>query len=86
MFVIDDVLFSPFRALMHIVRNIYEAAQQEAATEAEAIRLELSELYMLLETERITEKEFNFREAELLDKLEAAASRSALSKTEVMER
>jgi len=51
-------------------REIHNAAQQELATEAETITADLSELYMMLETGRITEDEFDTREKELLDRLD----------------
>ena len=77
MFIIDDVLLFPMRSLMFIFREIHNAAQQEVANEAESIRIELGELYMMLETGRITEEEFDAKEEDhlrLLDELELAAT------------
>lgn len=70
MLVIDDILLFPFRGLMFVFREIQNAAQEEVAGDAEAIRTELRELYMMLETRRIAEEEFDTRERELLDRLE----------------
>ena len=70
MLVVDDILLFPVRGLLFIFKEIRRAAQEEFASEAEAIRAELSELYMMLETGRITEEEFNARERELLGRLE----------------
>lgn len=70
MLLIDDVLLFPARGLMFIFREIYNAAYQEFDNEAEAVRAELSELYMMLETERITEEQFDASEKELLDRLD----------------
>ncbi len=75
MFLIDDVLFSPFTGLLHIFREIHRAVQQDAVNESESIRSELSELYMLLETDQITEAEADAREQELLDRLEEIETR-----------
>ena len=46
------------------------AAREEIENEAESITNELSELYMMLETGKITESEFDIREKELLDRLD----------------
>jgi dihydrodipicolinate synthase/N-acetylneuraminate lyase len=70
MVIVDDILLFPVRGIFWIFREVCEAAQQEAAGEAEAIKTELMELYMMLETGRITEAEFAAREKDLLDKLE----------------
>ena len=51
-------------------REIHDAAQQEMAGESEAITASLSELYMRLETEQITEAEFDAQEKVLLDRLD----------------
>jgi hypothetical protein len=70
MLVIDDILLFPFRGLMFVFRGIQNAAQEEVAGDAEAIRTELRELYMMLETGKMAEEEFDAREKELLDRLE----------------
>ncbi len=70
MFVVDDILLSPIRGLFWIFREIHNAAQQDVNDEPEAITAELTDLYMMLETEQITEEEFEKREKELLDRLD----------------
>jgi len=70
MFIIDDILFFPMRSILWIFRELYNSAQQEMENEADSITAELSDLYMMLETERITEEEFDIREKQLLDRLE----------------
>ena len=70
MFIVDDILLSPVRGILWIFRELHNAAQAEILNEAEAITAQLSELYMELETERITEAEFDEREKELLDRLD----------------
>ena len=69
MFLIDDVLLSPAKGLFYIFKQIHKAAEEEFLNE-ENISAELSELYMMLETGKITEEEFNKRESELLNRLE----------------
>jgi hypothetical protein len=70
MLLIDDILTFPIKGIFWIFREIHNAAQQEQAGEADRITTALTELYMSLETGRITEAEFDARERELLDRLE----------------
>lgn len=74
MFLIDDIICFPARGLLAIFREIENAARQEFDSEADAIRSSLSELYMMLETGTITSAEFDAREKELLDRLDAVES------------
>jgi len=69
MFLIDDVLLSPAKGMFYIFKQIHKAAEEEFLDE-ENVSAELSELYMMLETGKITEEEFNKRESELLNRLE----------------
>ena len=75
MLIIDDLLFFPVRSILWTFREIHNAAQEEQANEAEAITAELSELYMMLETGKITETEFDTREKTLLDRLDGIKER-----------
>ena len=75
MLLVDDLLLAPIHGLLWIFGKIHEAAQEEIAGEADAITEELRELYMMLETGRITEAEFDARERTLLDRLEAIQAR-----------
>jgi hypothetical protein len=76
MLLVDDILFFPVRSIVWVFREIYNAALEETANEADAITAKLSELYMMLETGRITESEFDIREKELLDRLEEIRKRT----------
>ena len=69
MFLIDDILLSPAKGLFYIFKQIHKSAEEEFLNE-ENISAQLSELYMMLETAKITEDEFNEKESELLDRLE----------------
>ena len=75
MVVVDDLLMFPIRSVLWIFREIHNAAQEELATEAESITAELSNLYMRLETGRISEEEFAAEEKTLLDRLERTQKR-----------
>ena len=77
MFIVDDILAAPFRAVHWILREIAEAASQEQQAEEARIKDELRALYMRLETGEISEAEFDREEGPLLDRLdqlEAAGS------------
>ncbi len=71
MILIDDLLLFPVHGIMAVFREIHNAVQQDAVNQAEAIRFELSELYMMLETGRISEADFDRQEKKLLDQLDA---------------
>ena len=77
MLVIDNLLTFPMRSLLRIFREIHKAVEQEYENEDEAIRTELREMYMKLEANQITEKEFDDAEKVLLDRLDQIEARDA---------
>jgi hypothetical protein len=70
MLIVDDILMFPFKGLLWVFEEIYEAAEQDMRGQAEEITLELQRLYVLLEQSHITEEEFDRRESDLLDRLD----------------
>ena len=70
MLIVDDILLFPFRSIVWIFKQINSAAEQEMEGQEERITARLSELYMMLDTGRITEEEFEASEKELLDRLD----------------
>ena len=70
MVLVDDLLLFPMHSLLWLFREIHNAAQQELANESESITAELSNLYMMLETGKISEEEFAGEEKTLLDRLD----------------
>lgn len=70
MFILDSILFAPAEGLFWIFEKIHGAVQEEMEGEQERITAQLSELYMMLDSGRITESEFDLREKKLLDRLE----------------
>ena len=75
MLIVDDILLSPLHGILWIVREVHEAAKQEVAGQSEALTAELRELYMLLETGKISEPEYEAQEKELLDRLQRLRQR-----------
>ena len=71
MFFVDDLLLSPFKSLMWICRELQKAVDQEQVKDQDRLGDELSRLYMLLETQQITETEFEQSEREILDQMDA---------------
>jgi hypothetical protein len=68
--IVDDIVFFPFKGLFWIFKEIYNATNQEIINEADSITQKLSELYMMLDTGKITEVEFDEQEKVLLDRLD----------------
>ena len=77
MLLVDDLLLAPIRGLLWVFEKIHDAAQEEIAGEADAVTTELRDLYMMLETGRITEAEFDDRERTLLDRLDVIQERGS---------
>jgi hypothetical protein len=66
-FIADDALLFPFKSVLWILREVYNAVLQETRNEAESIRTELSQLYRLLERGDIAEADFDLREKDNRD-------------------
>ena len=75
MVLVDDLLKLPFTGLVWIARQVQNAAQEELANESESVTAELSDLYMRLETGRISEEEFAGEEKTLLERLDRMQER-----------
>jgi hypothetical protein len=75
MLLVDDLLMFPIRSMFWIFREIHNAAQDEIANEGESITAELSSLYMMLETGKISEEEFAAEEKTLLERLDRIPKR-----------
>ena len=71
MLLVDDLLLAPLSGLLWVAEKIHDAAREEMAHEADAITEELRQLYLMLEAKQITEADFDARERELLDRLDA---------------
>jgi hypothetical protein len=78
MLIVDDILLFPARSILWVFREVHNAAQQERASEPERIAAELRELYMLLETGKISEEQFAAQEKVLLDRLDEIEKRDSI--------
>jgi hypothetical protein len=72
---VDDLLKLPISSVLWILREIHHAAQEELANESESITVELSQLYMMLETGKVSEEEFAAGERTLLERLDRIQER-----------
>lgn len=70
MLFLGKILTSPFRGIRWIFEEIKQAADEEMKGNVEDIKHELSELYIQLESGKISDEEFTRREKILLDKLD----------------
>ena len=77
MFLVDNLLLSPFTSLLWVFKEINEAVQAERVGESEGVTRSLRELYMRLETGAITEEQFTAEEKQLLDRLDDIEARNA---------
>ncbi len=74
MLLVDDLLLAPFKGVLWVFRKVHQATTEELDRRQRQTRSELSELYMQLETGRITEGEFDAKEKQLLDRLDQVKS------------
>jgi hypothetical protein len=70
MLIVDDILLAPLRGVLWVAGKIRDAAEQRLEDRKQTITSQLGELYMLLDTGKITEQEFDAREQELLKQLD----------------
>jgi hypothetical protein len=69
MFLIDDILLAPLNGVIWLCKKINEVAEKEFSDEG-LIKEKLMELQLKFELDKISEKEFNKQEAELLARLD----------------
>jgi len=66
---LDSILLWPIKIPYFIGNKVNEVAMEELLDE-DGVREELRELYMLLETDKISGEEFERQEEELVERLE----------------
>ncbi len=70
-FLIDDILLSPVKGVIWIAKKVREMALEELEDTPEKLQRELLDLQMALEAEQITEAEYQKKEKDILERLEA---------------
>ena len=71
MLLIDDLLLLPAKGFLGIVKKIRDMALEESEDTSEKIQRELLDLQMLFETDQISEEEYQKKEKDILERLEA---------------
>ena len=71
MFLIDDLLLLPARMFMDVVEKIRDMAVEELEDTPEKLQRELLDAQMALETEEITEEEYQKKGKDILERMEA---------------
>src|SRR5438093_8123476 len=72
MFLIDDLLTAPGKAVLFVFQELARKAQEELLDD-ESVKQELQEIYNLLSSGKISEAEFEGEENRLLERLEQIA-------------
>jgi hypothetical protein len=75
MFILDDILLSPLKGLAWIAEKIDETAQGELSDEGKLMD-KLMELQLRFELDEIDEEEYNKRESELLERMDAVREKN----------
>ncbi len=70
MFLLDSLLLAPLKGVVWMGQKLGDMAQKELCDEGR-IKEELMRLQLQLEMDEITEQEYDRREEELLDRLDA---------------
>lgn len=74
MLLIDDLLLLPAKGFIGIIKKIRDMALEELEDTPEKLQRELLDLQMALESEQITEEEYEKKEKDILERLEALKS------------
>jgi len=70
MFLIDSILLAPVKGVVWLGEKLNEVAEKELNDDG-LIKQELMELQLRFELDEISEQEYNEKENELLDRLDA---------------
>ncbi len=70
MFLIDSILLAPVKGVVWLAERLNEIAEKELS-DTGRIKEELMALQLRFELDEITEQEYNEKEKELLDRLDA---------------
>jgi hypothetical protein len=71
MFLLDDILLAPIKGLAMICQKVHQAAQEDLERQEKEIMGALAELHQLMDLGQIGDDDFDLRESDLLNRLEA---------------
>ena len=69
-FFIDDILLAPIKGIVWIAEKVRDMALEELEDTPEKLQRELLDLQMALESEQITEAEYEKKEKDILERME----------------
>ncbi len=75
-FLIDDILLFPIKGIVWIGEKVRDMALEELEDTPEKLQRELLDLQMALEAEQITEAEYQKREKDVLERINALKERN----------
>ena len=70
-FLIDDILLAPIKGIVWLAEKVRDMAVEELEDTPEKLQRELLDLQMALGTEQISEAEYQKKEKDILERLEA---------------
>ncbi len=70
MLLVDDILLVPFKGVFWIFKEIHRRARDEVKAQKEQLQSQLSDLYMEVDTGRLSDEVFEAKQKEILDQLE----------------
>ncbi len=73
MFLIDSILLAPLKGVVWMGQKLSDMAENELSDKGR-IKEELMRLQLQFELDEISEKEYNRKESELLDRLDAVTN------------
>ena len=82
MFIIDDILLAPIKGVVYLAKKIQELGEEELEDTGEKLKRELLDFQMLFETDQISEEEYQKKEKDILERLEALKEPSSAKATE----
>ncbi len=85
MFLLDDILLAPVKAVAAVCKKVQQAAQEDLENEKKDILTALVELNQLMDAGRIGDEDFNVRECDLLDRLETCEKASGTDRPSAYE-
>jgi predicted RNA-binding protein associated with RNAse of E/G family len=86
MFLIDDLLLLPVKGFLGMVEKIRDMALEELEDTPEKLKRELLDLQMALESDQITEEEYQKKEKDILERFEALKEKTKFKEKSKVEK
>lgn len=80
MFLIDDILLSPLKGVVWLAKELRAKAKEKMEDTPEKLKRKLLDAQMALEAGQITEEEYQEKEKDILERLEALKKKTKRSR------